>query len=47
MRLDEVASTDSWSGTLANDPPVPATLSLGRRFWISPEHVTEFKPAAG
>lgn len=45
LKLDDVSSKDTWSGTLANYPIVPAALWFGKRFWMGPEHVIEFRAA--
>lgn len=45
LKLDDVGTTDTWSGTLENPPRVPAPISRGARFWIRPEHIIEFTPS--
>jgi hypothetical protein len=45
VRLDDTSRPHQWSGNLASNTRVPATLSLGSRLWIRPEQVLEHRPA--
>ncbi len=46
VSIDAMPSEARWSGTLANVPRVPSTLSLGSRIWLSPEHVLEHEQSS-
>jgi hypothetical protein len=44
IELDDVSRPDLWSGSLANRPRVPATISEGSRIWLRPSDVIEYAP---
>ena len=44
VRLDDVSRPDLWSGTLASDTRVQATIMLGSRIWLRPDQVVQHDP---
>lgn len=45
VRVDNTARRDLWSGTLASDVHVEATIRYGSRLWFKPGQVVQYAPA--
>jgi hypothetical protein len=41
VRVDDTSRRDLWSGTLASETRVEATIRLGSRIWFKPSHVVQ------